>query len=145
MGSGTDMNLMEAGIRSRRRERELASVWLAWGAAYLVSAVVSALRQEMPPARDLIWGPAFAFTGWVWLTRPLPQRAPRVVGRNAFFLTSALYGLYLLTFGLMATDNRVSWTIGLIGGVAFLSVSLHGLVGGWMDGYRVRRDRTGHE
>jgi hypothetical protein len=131
-------HIMADGARSRRREREAAFLWIGWGSLYLVHAFVWAVRLEWPPARDLIWGPVVVYWGWMWLRRPPPPGAHWSAGRKWFFLVTALYGVYILTIGVGATDNRVSWATGLIGGVLFLAVGMHTLVGEWIDDFNRR-------
>lgn len=134
--------MMENEARSRRREREAAFLWIGWGSVYLVYAFVWAVRLEWPPARDLIWGPVFVLSGWMWLRRPMPPGARWLARRKWFFLVTALYGVYVLTSPLVSErpTNSVSWATGLIGGVLFLAVGMHTLVGEWIDDSR-RRSR----
>ena len=133
--------MMENEARSRRREREAAFLWIGWGSLYLVHAFVLAVRLEWPPPRDLIWGPIVVYWGWMWLRRPMPPGAHWLAGRKWFLLVTALYGVYILTIGVGATDNRLSWATGLIGGVLFLAVGMHTLVGEWIDDFK-RRSRA---
>lgn len=128
---------MDDGARSRRREREAAFLWIGWGGAYFVSAVVWAARLKWPPATNFVWGPFFVYGGWTWLRRPTPQRVRWLVERKWFFLMTALYGVYTLTIGIGATGNRVSRAAGLVGGVLFLAVGIHTFVGEWI--YDLRR------
>lgn len=130
---------MADGARSRGREREAAFLWIGWGCLYVVGAFVWAVRLEWPPARNLTWGPVFVYWGWMWLKRPTPPGGHWLAGRKWFFLVTALYGIYTLTIGLGATDNRVSWAAGVIGGAAFLAVGIHTFVGQWIDDSRRSR------
>src|SRR6266540_5196448 len=97
------VHIMKDGPRSRRREREAAFLWIGWGGAYLVAAVVWAARLRWPPAGHLVWGPIFVYAGWTTLRRSTPSGAHWFVGLKSFFLATALLGVSLLMITLAAT------------------------------------------